>query len=147
DAIQVALLYRADRVRAVGRTAQRASGPFAYGSRPPLAQAFDLGAGAPLVVAVNHFKSKGGCEEAQGADRDQGDGQGCFNASRVAAAEALADWLAGDPTGTGSPRVLLVGDFNAYAMEDPVRRLGERGYADLLAGDGHYSFEIGRAHV
>lgn len=140
DAIQVGLLYRADRVRPVGPPAQLDAGPFAWGSRPPLAQAFDLGQGAPLLVAVNHFKSKGGCEDARGSDADQGDGQGCWNAHRLAAAEALADWLAGDPTGTGTPRVLLVGDLNAYAMEDPLRRLAERGYQDLLGGGGRYSY-------
>jgi hypothetical protein len=140
DAIQVALLYRADRVRAVGRPAQLASGPFAWGSRPPLAQAFALGDAPPLVVAVNHFKSKGGCGEARGADADQGDGQACWNASRVAAAEALAGWLADDPTGAGSARTLLVGDLNAYAMEDPLRRLRALGYVDLLEQPGGYSY-------
>lgn len=133
DAIQVALLYRADRVRAVGRAAQLARGPFATASRPPLAQAFAVGEGAPLVVAVNHFKSKGGCEEARGADRDQGDGQGCHNATRVASARRLHAWLDTDPTGTGPAGTLLLGDFNAYAQEDPMRWLRTAGWTDAFA--------------
>lgn len=147
DAIQVGLLYRADRVRTVGPPAQLATGPFAWGSRPPLAQAFDLGDGQPMLVAVNHFKSKGGCDAARGADADQGDGQACWNAARVAAAGALADWLAGDPTGSGGERTLIVGDLNAYAMEDPLRLLRARGYVDLLDGGApvhSYTFD-GRA--
>ena len=143
DAIRVALLYRTHRVTAVGRTAQLGDGPFAYGSRPPLVQAFDLGRGAPLVVAVNHFKSKGGCDDARGADADRGDLQGCWNAARTAAATALARWLQQDPTGTGSARVLLVGDLNAYAQEDPLRSLHAHGYQDVFAAGArtpHYSY-------
>lgn len=136
DAIRVGLLYRPARVVLAGRTAQLDTGPFAYGSRPPLAQAFDLGAGAPLVVAVNHFKSKGGCDKATGANADRGDHQACFNGARVAAAEALAAWLARDPTGTGSPRVLVVGDLNAYAAEDPLRALHAHGFRDTFAATG-----------
>lgn len=136
DAIRVGLLYRPSRVTLAGRTAQLDTGPFAYGSRPPLAQAFDLGNGAPLVIAVNHFKSKGGCDRATGDNVDRGDHQGCFNAARVAAAEALAGWLDRDPTGTRSPRVLVVGDLNAYAAEDPLRALHAHGYRDTFAATG-----------
>ena len=35
------------------------------------------------------------------------------------AAEALVDWLATDPTGSGDPDFLIVGDLNSYAMERP----------------------------
>ena len=36
------------------------------------------------------------------------------------AAEALVDWLATDPTGSGDPDFLIVGDLNSYAQEDPI---------------------------
>lgn len=140
DAIAVGLLYRADRVEAVGGPALRFGGPFQRGSRPPLAQSFRAPGGPVFTVVSVHFKSKGGCDEAEGANRDAGDGQGCFNAQRVASVEALHDWIAGDPTGSGSDRVALVGDFNAYGMEDPMRGLRERGWVDPLAGAGSYSF-------
>ena len=133
DQITVGLLYRADRVDAVGAPALVVDGPFQYGSRPVLAQSFRKGRGAVFTVASVHFKSKGGCEDAQGADRDQNDGQGCFNAQRVASAEAMHAWLATDPTGSGSDRVAVLGDFNAHAMEDPMRGLRERGWVDAFA--------------
>jgi hypothetical protein len=98
-----------------------------------LAQSFRVGRGPVFTVASVHFKSKGGCDDAQGADRDQGDGQACFNAKRVASAEAMHAWLATDPTGSGSDRVAVLGDFNAYAMEDPMRGLRERGWVDAMA--------------
>jgi predicted extracellular nuclease len=140
DSISVGLLYRADVLTTVGAPALLTNGPFAYGSRPPLAQTFRLGAG-PLFTAVSvHFKSKGGCPEAEGKNRDQGDGQGCFNAQRVDSMAALADWLATDPTRSGSPLTVVLGDFNAYAMEDPMRLMRERGWQDPLNGEGSYSF-------
>ncbi len=140
DSISVGLLYRADVLTTVGAPALLTNGPFAYGSRPPLAQTFRLGAG-PLFTAVSvHFKSKGGCPEAEGKNRDQGDGQACFNAQRVESTTALADWLATDPTRSGSPLTVVLGDFNAYAMEDPMRLMRERGWQDPLNGEGSYSF-------
>jgi uncharacterized protein len=51
---------------------------------------------------------------------------------RTAATAQLAAWLAGDPTGTGDPDVLVLGDLNAYAREDPVRMLEAAGFVDLL---------------
>ena len=39
---------------------------------------------------VNHFKSKGSCPADGGADADQGDGQGCWNALRVQQAQRPA---------------------------------------------------------
>ena len=52
-------------------------------------------------------------------------------------------WLAGDPTGTGDPDVLIVGDLNVYAMEDPVSAITAAGYTNLvpaLGGDNGYSY-------
>ena len=137
DQITVGILYRADRVKPVGAPALATEGPFEYGSRPVLAQSFRAGRGPVFTVASVHFKSKGGCESAEGADRDQGDGQACFNAKRVESAEAMHDWLAGDPTGSGSDRVAAIGDYNAYAMEDPIRVLRERGWVEAaMAAEG-----------
>lgn len=138
DQITVGILYRADRAEAVGPPALATDGPFEYGSRPVLAQSFRMGESPVFTVASVHFKSKGGCESAEGADRDQGDGQACFNAKRVDSAEAMHAWLATDPTGSGSDRVVAIGDYNAYAMEDPIRVLRERGWVDapMATADG-----------
>ncbi len=53
-------------------------------------------------------------------DPDLLDGQGNCNVTRTLAAQALVDWLAGDPTGSGDPDYIILGDLNSYAMEDPV---------------------------
>jgi len=137
DAIRVGLVYRTSRLRPRGRPAVLEGGPFGSRSRVPLAQAFApvAGKGADdgvFVVVANHFKSKG-CSGAEGADRDQGDGQACWNALRVDSARRLLDWVSGDPTGSGSDLVAIVGDFNAYAQEDPIRLFLERGWKDALS--------------
>jgi hypothetical protein len=72
-----------------------------------------------LTVAVNHLKSKGSNCDAVG-DPDTGDGSGNCNLTRLAAAEALVDWLATDPTGSGDPDFLIIGDLNSYDKEAPI---------------------------
>ncbi|AKC88262.1 endonuclease [Pseudoxanthomonas suwonensis] len=137
DAIRVGLLYRADRLVARGKPAVLEGGPFGERSRVPLAQAFRRkGGGGEFVVVANHFKSKG-CSEAEGADADQKDGQACWNALRLDSAQRLHAWLQSAPLGRGRERVILLGDFNAYGMEDPVRWLREEGgWADAFAAAG-----------
>lgn len=142
DVIRVALLYRGSRVETVGRAISIDDGPFAERSRAPLAQAFRFGDAAPFVVAVNHFKSKGGCDEAEGDEADHGDGQGCWNALRVQSAQRLAQWLGSDPARIGSDRAIIVGDLNSYSREDPIIALQQAGYVDVFR-DRHqpdYSF-------
>ena len=59
------------------------------------------------------------------------------------AAEALVDWLAADPTGSGDSNLLLIGDLNAYAQEDPVSALKQAGYGNLVEpflGDQAYGY-------
>jgi len=48
------------------------------------------------------------------------DGQGNCNQTRKAAALQLAVGFPGNPTGTGEARILILGDMNAYAQEDPI---------------------------
>jgi predicted extracellular nuclease len=134
DQIRVALIYRAGTVEPLGEPAALNRGAFARGNRVPLLQTFrPLAGGAPFSVVVNHWKSKGGCEDAEGGDRDQGDGQACWNALRVAAARELLEWLDSDPSaGADGGRRLIVGDLNAYSQEDPVRLLRDAGYRDVL---------------
>src|SRR5690606_37421244 len=55
--------------------------------------------------------------------------------------QRLMRWLDTDPTGTGSDLAAIVGDFNAYAQEDPVRVLVDAGWQDAFAGAAApYSF-------
>ncbi len=112
-------------------------------NRPALAQTFTQNSnGKKLTVVVNHLKSKGSdCNDV--SDPDTGDGQGHCNVTRTRAAAALVRWLAGDPTGAGDPDVLLIGDMNSYAKEDPIAEILGGGYDDLIArriGSGAYSY-------
>lgn len=112
-------------------------------NRPALAQTFVLNSnGAALTVVVNHLKSKGSaCDSVD--DPDIGDGQGNCNQTRTEAAAAIADWLAHDPTASGDPDHLIIGDLNAYAREDPLITLGAAGFVSLIEtsiGDTAYSF-------
>jgi len=82
-------------------------------------------------------------------DPDTGDGQGNCNVTRTKAAQAIVDFLATDPTGSGDSDFLVIGDLNAYAQEDPVVALENGGYTDLIEafvgsgfGAGAYSFNF-----
>lgn len=146
DAVKTALLYKPSVVTPIGRTAALNSVAFVNGgdsgpkNRPSIAQAFHVHAsGARFVLSGSHLKSKGAPCDAP----DALDGQGNCNGVRTQAATLLANWLATDPTGTGDPDVLIVGDLNSYAMEDPVSVLRQAGYANLVQsfiGPDAYSY-------
>jgi len=87
--------------------------------------------GERFTVIVNHFKSKS-CTDAAGAELDQRDGQGCFNPTRLAQAQALRSFVAQRQAASGSNDVLVVGDLNAYAQEDPIFDLTSSGYVDQI---------------
>lgn len=136
DAITVGLIYRPARVSPEGaaqliplpvQVAEAVDGAgkpvsIRQGMRDSLLQRFISPMGdAPLTLVVNHLKSKGSaCYEdyPDYASADPLDGQGHCNALRVSAARVLGERLkqeAGD--------LLLIGDLNAYGLEDPVRVL------------------------
>jgi len=151
DAITTALIYRANKVEEVGSAAITTAAPFDFSNRTPIAQSFkSLESQEVFTVAVAHLKSKGGCGSASGANEDQNDGQACWNEIRTEGASAFADWLDSKPTGVDDEDIILVGDMNAYAMEDPIRKFEEKGYKNVVAElDGNtlaysYSFS-GRA--
>ncbi len=142
DVIRLALIYKKDRVQPVGGSTILTDSDAFANARQPLAQAF-----APVVtkpgkgkgvekpkkadtflVIANHFKSKG---SGTGADADQGDGQGASNASRVAQSKALVAFSTAMQKTSGTDKVFMLGDFNAYSQEDPVRVLDDAGYTDL----------------
>ncbi|EJL6726964.1 ExeM/NucH family extracellular endonuclease [Vibrio alginolyticus] len=142
DAIMVAILYRANAVtpkdaakviitpeqhiaeNTITRKEGTESNP-AYDKyqRHSLLQTFTVKeTGEDLSIVVNHFKSKGSeCIEewiAGVEDSEPEDLQGNCNNFRVSAAHAVGEALKevkGD--------VLLMGDLNAYGMEDPLLTL------------------------
>ncbi len=127
DAIKVGVIYRPAVVTPVGsyQLLTSAVDPrfIDTKSRPSLAQTFEVNAtGARFTVVVNHLKSKGS-ECVDVGDPDLGDGQGNCSQTRRAAAEALVDWLATDPTGSGDPDFIIMGDLNSYAKEDTLTEI------------------------
>ncbi len=147
DAIKVALIYQPASVTPMGTfdTLTTAEDPRFLDTlnRPPLAQTFsENGTDRKLTVVVNHLKSKGSnCNDV--GDPDTGDGQGNCNKTREAAAQAIVDWLASDPTGSDDPDFMVIGDLNSYAREDPIVAFEEGGYTDLIrefVGTDAYSY-------
>ena len=156
DAIKVALIHQPASVTPVGDFAVLDSSVdprfIDTLNRPVLAQTYrDNTTGGVFTVAVNHLKSKGSSCASIG-DPNTGDGSGNCNGTRTAAAEALVDWLATDPTGSEDPDMLIIGDLNAYDKETPIDAIvagaddvtgtGDD-YTDLVArflGEDTYSF-------
>jgi uncharacterized protein len=100
----------------------------AASGRPPLAQRFESAANSGgFWFVVNHLKSKGSCPNSGDTDK----GQGCWNEARTVQARALADFVA-TLTAGGESDVLMMGDFNSYLEEDPVKTLEARGFESLL---------------
>lgn len=147
DAIRNGFIYDTTTVRPVGDHAILDSGVDPrfddQRSRPVIAQTFEeIATGERFTVAVNHLKSKGSpCPEAPNA----GDGQGNCSDVRLAAAEAMVDWLADDPTGSGDDDVLIIGDLNAYDHEEPIDAIIEGADDELGTADDY--IDLVRAFV
>lgn len=129
DAIMVAMLYRPALLTPSGDASviklpeQRyTTGGVAKtaGQRDSLVQTFTLAKSKePLTLVVNHLKSKGsGCYENGDGKTEPADLQGKCTEFRVSAAKVLGEAVSKLPG-----QVLLVGDFNSYAKEDPIRVL------------------------
>jgi predicted extracellular nuclease len=134
DAIRLGLLYKPGVVRPAGGFAVLDSSVDSRfldtRSRPMLTQTFDeVATDGRFTVSVNHLKSKG---SACAGDPDTGDGSGNCNITRTQAAEAIVDFLAGDPTESGDPDHLVIGDLNSYDHEDPIDALVAGGFADQI---------------
>jgi predicted extracellular nuclease len=167
DAIKVGMIYKPFTVTPVGTTAPLNTGAFGIfqtgagnmgRSRPSLAQAFEENAsGARFIAVANHFKSKGSaCADNVSllslpvlstiditGDVDALDGQGNCNKTRTAAAQELVALLDTNPTGTSDPDILIVGDLNSYAKEDPITTIKNDGYTNLIEsriGAAGYSY-------
>ncbi|QTX05598.1 ExeM/NucH family extracellular endonuclease [Agromyces archimandritae] len=126
DYITSAIIYRADRVAPVGDSLALVDETVWDIAREPIAQAFEGPDGEIFSVVANHFKSKGG-------DGDEpADGQGHFNAERVAQAESLLGFTDDVAEAAGSDRIFLIGDFNSYANEDPIQVFADAGWVDLV---------------
>ena len=141
DAIRVAMIYKPARVSLSGLPQTDTAD---INDRPPLMQSFVAPNGERFTVVVNHLKSKGSCPSSGVGNVDIGDGQGCWNSRRVLQAQALRGFVsAQQANGNASADVLMIGDFNAYAKEDPIMDLAGAGYVDQV---GRFS-DLGYSYV
>lgn len=95
-----------------------------------------------FALVVNHLKSKGG--DGEGDNADTGDGSGSFNGDRTRQAEAMVAFTEAMQAEYGTDRFYLMGDFNAYAAEDPMVTIEDAGFTNLSAQHseetGNYSY-------
>ena len=144
DFITNAIIYKPAAVTPVGASFADSDETVWNIAREPLAQTFETVAdGKVVTIVANHFKSKS--PPSGNTAPEPADLQGFFNAERVAQATRLVDFVAGvkaDPA--KGPNVLLVGDFNAYAEEDPAQVLTAAGLVDLVPAktDGEYTYSF-----
>ncbi|MCC2954642.1 ExeM/NucH family extracellular endonuclease [Massilia sp. IC2-477] len=130
DAIRVAMIYKPAALTLVGTALSDGD---RVNNRPPMAQTFKAANGAKFSVIVNHLKAKAGCPSGSGVDTDRGDGQGCFNATRVLQAKRLAEYFIPLVKSTaGDDDVLVIGDMNAHGFEDPIAALTDAGLVNEL---------------
>ena len=142
DVIRTALIYKKAAAEPVGGSVILDDDVAFSNARKPLAQAFKPvgGTGAETFVAiVNHFKSKGS-GPSSGPNADSGDGQGAWNAARVAQAQALVTFADSVKASAGTDKVFLTGDFNSYTQEDPMQVLYDAGYVNQGVKDDNTSY-------
>lgn len=97
-----------------------------------------------FIFSINHFKAKSGT--GTGKNADQGDGQGIFNYNRTLEAISLLQNMASYQSFYEDKDVLIMGDLNAYAFEDPIRTLTDANMYDLhryFHADSSYSYVYG----
>ncbi|WP_404396430.1 ExeM/NucH family extracellular endonuclease [Idiomarina loihiensis] len=137
DQITVGIIYQPQRVKPSSHAIFTRQGPFSWGSRPPLAQSFiDAKTDKQFSVVVNHFKSKGSCpEDSESPNSNQNDGQACWNDLRLKSSQELTQWIHSESL--ANP--VLLGDFNAYYQEDPVRYFADNGFYNP-SGAKDYSY-------
>ena len=127
DFIRVGFIYQPAQVEPVGESRIFDDPAFTRMARQPLAQEFNTvnrDDDENFVAVVNHFKSKG---SVANDDNATGDGQGNNANVRVAQAQALLDHMDKQDDWQELP-TFLVGDFNAYTMENALNTLRGNGY-------------------
>jgi len=131
DAIRVGIIYRTDRVKPVGEVSMIREDAF-FRARTPVVQQFkSKKSGKPFTVIVNHFKSKGGASGADAVDKNKGDGQGAYNATRRDQALAVCNYIDKLGQTNSNLRALVIGDLNAYEQEDPIDAMRAKGLVNL----------------
>jgi len=94
-----------------------------------------------FTIVANHFKSKGSSdlEDTASDNYDQGNGAGFWNQRRLEAAQAVTAWVDTYPTGISDDDIIILGDLNAYAQEEPVQYLLSQGFNNV-ENENTYSY-------
>ena len=105
-------------------------------------QAFEvIATGEKFIFSINHFKAKS--SGGSGKDDDQKDGQGGYNYTRTEEARSVLAAYSNNKTYYADDDILIMGDLNAYAKEDPITTLIQGGMTDLhryFHADSSYSY-------
>ncbi|WP_305789595.1 ExeM/NucH family extracellular endonuclease [Symbioplanes lichenis] len=139
DVITTAIIFKPAKATPKGASRSVNDESVWFNAREPIAQTFTSGS-IDFTVIANHLKSKSTSDAATGDNADKGDGQGAFNGDRVRQATALAAFVADVKKSSGTDKVLLLGDFNAYTQEDPLQVLYDAGFSDLNKDKNSYVF-------
>lgn len=133
DVIRNAFIYKPASVSLAGESVVLVGSVPFNNAREPLAQAFTVtGTDYSFLAITNHFKSKGG---------DCGDlPEGCFDADRVAQADAVTAFAQQVADDAGIEDIFLLGDFNSYGAENPVVAIEGAGYSNLNTDETTYVF-------
>ena len=103
----------------------------------------EIATGERFIFSVNHFKAKSG--NGSGSDANQNDGQGGYNATRVAEAQSVMEQYKRYRPAIREKDILIMGDLNAYAKEDPITCFTSNGMIDLhraFHADSSYSYQF-----
>lgn len=140
DQIVVGIIYKTAKVRPDGGPVflNSSNGIFLQ-NRLPLAQTFIDQRGEKFTLIVNHLRSKLG--DGTGLNADILDGQSAYNQVRTDAIQEILTWVQGDPTRSGDPDFVMVGDYNAYEQEDPLRLLEASGYVNVVPAGQSKDFD------
>ena len=134
-------VYRSDRIMPVGLLTRNNT---VVANRKMIQGFILIESGERFIYSINHFKAKSGT--GTGKNADQGDGQGIFNYNRTLEAISLVQNIAAYQSFYEDKDVLIMGDLNAYAFEDPIRTLTDANMYDLhryFHADSSYSYVYG----
>ncbi|GAA2648374.1 ExeM/NucH family extracellular endonuclease [Paractinoplanes durhamensis] len=126
DVITTAIIYKPAKATPKGASRSINDETVWSNAREPIAQTFTAGT-IDFTVVANHLKSKSASVAPTGDNVDAGDGQGPYNGDRKRQAASLAAFVAS----LNTPNAILLGDFNSYTEEDPMKVLYDAGYEDV----------------
>jgi 5'-nucleotidase len=139
DFITAAVIFKPGSVTPSGESKTINDETVWFNAREPIAQTFTAGSEKFTVVA-NHMKSKSPSDTATGDNADAGDGQGQFNGDRIRQAHSLITFVDQLKAESGSDDVMILGDFNSYTQEDPMKVFYDAGFQDVSNGEASYVF-------